>query len=102
LFIIFGGATLIWTIIMFVLLPDSPKKATFLNEAEREIASIRIQNAQQTIQDGSYNMSQVKEAFIDPKTWLIFAYAFLTAVANGALTSVINPRRSILNFETAN
>lgn len=72
---------------MLLFLPDSPNKATFLNEAEREIAVARVQAAQHT-QQGEYKMYQVREALIDPKSWLVFTYAFMSSVANGALTGV--------------
>lgn len=34
LFIIYGGITLFWGALMFIMVPDSPAKATFLNATE--------------------------------------------------------------------
>lgn len=88
LFIIFGLITFAWSIVLLLFLPDSPLSARFLKPFEQNIAMVRSQRNLHTRKDGQWKKSQMLEALIDPKTWLLFAYTFLTSLPNGALTSV--------------
>jgi len=42
LFIVLGGFTFIWAIVVTIFLPDSPVNCRFLNEREKAIAVLRI------------------------------------------------------------
>lgn len=87
LFIIYGGITLFWGALMFIVVPDSLAKATFLNATEREIASARVASSQMD-SNRKYDMAQIKEALKDPKVYILVGYAFLGCMGNGALTNV--------------
>ncbi|KAM0541952.1 hypothetical protein ACHAPJ_013014 [Fusarium lateritium] len=86
LFILYGLLTFLWGILMIMVIPDSPSKARFLTERERAIAISRV-SFKQLDGDNKYDFSQVREAFKDPGTYLIPAYAFLSCMGNGALTN---------------
>ncbi|CAH0023111.1 unnamed protein product [Clonostachys rhizophaga] len=87
IFIIFGVITLAWSFVILFFLPNDPSTAKFLTEEERAFAVSRAQKAQSTSQTGQYEWSQVWEALVDPKTWLLFLYAFLGSLPNGCITN---------------
>jgi len=87
LFILYGGLTLIWGVVMMILLPNSPATAYFLTPTEREIAVARVASSQLDT-SRQYKMSQVEELFRDPKMYLIVLWSFCSSVSNGALTNV--------------
>ncbi|KAB8249361.1 major facilitator superfamily domain-containing protein [Aspergillus flavus] len=89
LFLVLGGITSGYALILFFILPDSPAKASFLSESERTIA------VQRTLQNktGSaavteeFLWDQVIDAILDPQAWLLILYTFCVNLANGGLTS---------------
>jgi ACS family allantoate permease-like MFS transporter len=86
LFIIFGSTTVVWGVILFFIFPDSPVKARFLTEQEREIAAEHIAN-QGTGSQRTWKWSQVREAFTDVKTWIFFAIGLANTIPAGGLSS---------------
>lgn len=42
LFIVLGSATIVWGMVLFLFLPDSPVRARFLNPKEKVIAINRV------------------------------------------------------------
>jgi MFS transporter, ACS family, allantoate permease len=91
LFVIFGLVTIVWSIVLWFYLPDSPSTAKFLSPAEQQIASLRPKKFQHTTQTKKYDWAQVLEAFRDPKTWWFFIFSFVICVPNGGTTSVSLP-----------
>ncbi|KAK9647272.1 hypothetical protein HCH54_005984 [Aspergillus fumigatus] len=71
LFIIFGIVTFLWGILMFFRLPDTPNTASFLTEAEKLLAIERLKANKAGYKRNKIDTSQIIEAFIDPKTWLL-------------------------------
>lgn len=58
-------------------MPDSPITAKFLNREEKHIAIERLRMNQQGIGDGVWRWDHVRDAAIDPKTYLWFVLMFL-------------------------
>lgn len=87
LFLIFGGVTAFWGIVMMVFLPDSTNNALWLRRAQRQVAAHRVLEPSQNVPGGSYKPYQVVEAFKDPVTWCLSLYSFSVNIANGGLTS---------------
>ncbi|ORY18411.1 major facilitator superfamily transporter [Clohesyomyces aquaticus] len=84
MYIILGVVTFIWGIPLFLFLPDSVEKATFLTEEERKYAADRVVLAGTGLTDHtSWNLDQALECVSDPKTWLIFSMSLLTQIPNG-------------------
>ena len=83
MFITFGVATSVWGVIMFFLLPDSIKNATFLTEEEKQYAEDRVVMGGAGRFDpinSRWKIDQVWECLTDPKTWFFVAIAALTQV----------------------
>lgn len=88
LFIIFGLITLVWSIFLFFVLPDSPRNARFLQPNQREPAYLRAQACQKSYQSREWKKDQFIEAWLDPKTWFLFVYNFMVSLPNGGITNV--------------
>ena len=88
MFLIFGGITLFWGIVMAVIIPDSPANPWWLNAKEQEVAVARtVENRTGTLKSGKIDYNQVKEALRDPQAWFIFLYIFSVNLANGGLSA---------------
>lgn len=81
IFYILGGATCLWAIIIWLFLPDSPSNAAFLSHRERLVAVRRVAGNETGIKNKSFDKTQVKMGFLDPKTILIFISVFAAYVA---------------------
>ena len=91
MYIILGVATFLWAIPLFFLLPDNISKAKFLTKEERRIAARRIIiSGTGSTENKVWKLDQVKECFIDPKTWFIVAIELLTQIPNGSTQSFSN------------
>ncbi len=89
LFLILGGITLAYSIVLFLILPDSPSKAVFLKKQERAIVIHRVlANKTGALDESFYSRNQMIEAFKDPQAWLLVAYTFCINIPNGGVGSV--------------
>jgi hypothetical protein len=89
LFIILGSVTAGYAFVLLWLLPDSPSKAIFLNEHDRQVAVQRtLTNKTGVLDNDKFVVAQVWEAFLDPQTYGLFFYTAAVNIANGGLTSV--------------
>lgn len=95
LFLVLGGITSGYAIVLFFVLPDSPAKASFLTETERVIAVQRtLKNKTGTAEATEvFQWNQVWEAVQDPQAWFLVLYTFCVNLCNGGLTSVSGLRR---------
>lgn len=102
LFLVLGGITSGYAIILFFILPDSPAKAAFLTESERRIALQRtLKNKTGTTQvTEAFDWSQVAAAAKDPQAWCLVLYTFCVNLANGGLTSVRDFDPDIVRIST--
>ncbi|KFZ16321.1 hypothetical protein V502_05155 [Pseudogymnoascus sp. VKM F-4520 (FW-2644)] len=88
MFLIFGGITLFWGIVMAIFIPDGPSSPLWLNAKERQIAIARtLQNKTGTLKSGKVHYKQVREALIDPQVWCLCLYIFSANLANGGLSA---------------
>ncbi|TVY36222.1 putative transporter, partial [Lachnellula occidentalis] len=85
LFLIFGGVTVLWGIVLFFFLPDSPVNARFLSKEDKSKAVRRVQENLTGTKDDKWKMYQMIEAFQDPKAWLIVIIMLCTNIPNGGV-----------------
>ncbi|KAL2417683.1 putative transporter [Exophiala dermatitidis] len=88
LFIIFGALTFLWGIVVFFFLPDNPQTAYFLDANERKQAFARVQGLRHSADTRKWKNAQVKEALLDPRSWLLFLLSIFTTLPGGGLTAV--------------
>lgn len=99
MYILLGVLTFVWSIPMFLLLPDSISKAKFLTPEEREIAANRtIVAGTGTTENTRWRWDQVVECLIDPKTWLIFLIELVGQMPNSGTQSFSNIIIASFNF----
>ncbi|KAF4764718.1 Major facilitator superfamily domain general substrate transporter [Penicillium solitum] len=87
LFILFGGITLLWSVICWFAIPDSPLGAWFLPIEDQVKAVERVQDNLTGIKSHHVKRYQVIEALLDPKTWLLALFQFTQNVPNGGVGS---------------
>lgn len=87
LFIILGLITVVAGVAFYFHIPNNPSEAWFLNEEERALQVERIRDNKQGYGSNKIKWYQVKEAFMDLRTWIYFAFPFVNNVPNGGLTN---------------
>ncbi|RMZ84257.1 hypothetical protein DV738_g805, partial [Chaetothyriales sp. CBS 135597] len=88
LFIILGSVTAAYAIPLWFFLPDSPAKAVFLTEEERQIAVKRtLENKTGVLDNDTFVPRQVIDAATDPQLWCLVLYTVSVNLCNGGLTS---------------
>ncbi|KAM0451073.1 hypothetical protein ACHAPV_010201 [Trichoderma viride] len=94
IFLILGAVTVLWSIVLFFLLPDNPMTSKHLTDAERRIAIRRLERNNAGTISHEFNKGQFFEAFRDYKLYSCFFIVLLTGVPSGAIgtfgTIVIN------------
>lgn len=89
LFLFLGGITMALGVVLFFFLPDSPLNARFLTQEERVLAIERIRSNNSGIGNKKFKWYQVREALLDPLTWLYCLYAAAINTLNGGITSCV-------------
>ncbi|KAI7335849.1 MFS general substrate transporter [Hortaea werneckii] len=87
LFFILGGATMIWSFVLYFLLPDVPSNARFFTHREKLVAVHRVAGNDTGIKNKHFDRKQAVVAFWDPKAILLFISVFAAAIPNGVVNS---------------
>lgn len=87
LFLLTGSISMAWSIIAFIFLPNDPMNAIFLNKEQKYHAVQRLAKNKTGIVNKKFKIDQAKEAFLDPKTWLLFFFNIAINIPNGGLTT---------------
>jgi MFS family permease len=85
MFLILGVVTILWSVVLWFCLPDSPFTTKNFNEKEREIAVRRLERNNAGTITYSFNKKQFFEAFRDYKTYSCAFIVLLTGVPSGAI-----------------
>ncbi|KJA27018.1 hypothetical protein HYPSUDRAFT_35538 [Hypholoma sublateritium FD-334 SS-4] len=93
LVIITGLITLVTAILFWFFFPDSPTNAHFLTAEERVQAVQRIKGNQAGVENKRWKRDQFVEALLDPKLWVMAAFAAIGNVVN----SLTNQRQLIVS-----
>lgn len=102
LILIMGLITVVSSIAFYFHVPDTPVKAWFLSEEERawQVQVIREHNGGAGYGTGIIKKYQVKEAILDPATWLAAFHILLGNVSNGATTNFASLLLKGMGFES--
>ncbi|KAL1645419.1 hypothetical protein SLS58_003726 [Diplodia intermedia] len=87
LFLIIGSITFAWSVFIMIVLPASPMDAVFLSKEEKYHLVKRVAGNKTGVASKEWKWEQAKEAFIDPKTWIIFFFNIAINIPNGGLTT---------------
>ncbi|GME34470.1 putative transporter [Neofusicoccum parvum] len=86
LFLITGLATSLYGVALYFFLPESPISAPWLNEDERHVAIERLRGNQQGVGSKVFKWYQLREAFTDIRTYLIFFFLVTVDIPCGGIT----------------
>jgi hypothetical protein len=89
MYLVAGSVTILWALVIYFLMPPDPIRAKGFSNRERYIAVARMRVNNSGVRNTHYKMSQVVEALLDVRFWLMFAIAFLTMIANGPVSTFI-------------
>ncbi|KAF2011133.1 allantoate transport protein [Aaosphaeria arxii CBS 175.79] len=85
IYLLAGCLTFLFGIWCF-LIPNSPVSAWFLTPTERIVAVERLRRGQTGVRCQKIKLSQLKEAFLDIKLWLVFIMMGSAYTVNGAVS----------------
>jgi ACS family allantoate permease-like MFS transporter len=86
--VIIGVITIALGVVFGLHIPDNPSKAWFLNEQERLQVLIRIRDNKQGYGNRHFKKEQLKEVFMDPRTYIYVLYNFFANIPNGSLQNM--------------
>lgn len=79
-FIIFGAFTILYGFFLLFFIPDSPMTARWLSDRDRALALARVRLNRTGIMNRKFKWYQVREAMLDPQTWMLVVIQFLTNI----------------------
>lgn len=93
IFILCGGVTVLWGIVLMIFLPGDIMSAKRLSIETKTILIGRSQAAQTGILNRKIKWSHVRECLCDPQVWILFIFVFLNELINGgyANVSIVRP-----------
>ncbi|CAK5281298.1 unnamed protein product [Mycena citricolor] len=87
IFLFAGLLTVIFSLIIFTFLPNSPTTARFLTPDEKLIAVERLRANNTGTETKTWKWEQVHECLLDPKTWFWFLMLFTICVPSGGIST---------------
>lgn len=87
IYLILGGVTFLWGLLMFVWLPDDIMSAKRFTLEEKALLIGRGRLARTGIINRRIKWYQIREAFIDPQVWILFFFMLLNETINGGIAS---------------
>ncbi|KAG9719704.1 MFS general substrate transporter, partial [Aureobasidium melanogenum] len=82
-FLIVGAFCSAWAIVLCLLLPNSPTTFKGFSRDEKLIMIARMRRNQTGVEQKRINWDQIREAYLDYKTWLFTLLGFVSNIPNG-------------------
>ncbi|KAL2839738.1 major facilitator superfamily domain-containing protein [Aspergillus pseudoustus] len=89
IYLIVGAMTIAWGFVIYTYLPDGPHNAKMLTEYERVVAVWRISRNQTGLKQPQIVPSQIREALLDPRQWLLYLMAICYGILNGGVANFL-------------
>lgn len=87
IYIICGGMTVLWAIVLFFRLPDNIMTAKNFTVEEKALLIARSAQNRTGVYNRKIKLPQVWEALSDPQIWILFLYTLLNEVINGGISN---------------
>ncbi|KAF8861432.1 MFS general substrate transporter [Acephala macrosclerotiorum] len=87
IFLACGLLTVLFSVVVFLFLPDSPVDAKFLNDHDKVLAVERLRANQMGVVSTVWKWEHVTESLLDIKTWCWFALIFSISIPSGGVTT---------------
>ncbi|POS68964.1 major facilitator superfamily transporter [Diaporthe helianthi] len=85
LYLITGSINILYSLLLCLVLPDSPMNARFLTEEEKYWAVKRLASNRTGISNRVWKQEQFREALLDVRIWLIVLFNIAINIPNGVL-----------------
>lgn len=82
-----GAFCCAWGIVLLFVTPDSPRNFKGFTHEEKLIMIARVSRNQTGIDHRKINWKQIKEAYLDYKTWLFTLFGFFSNIPNGGISN---------------
>jgi len=102
MYLVAGSLTIIWSVVIFFLMPPDPIRAKGFNERERYIAVARLRINNAGVRNTHFKKEQLFELLVDVKFWIVFSMAFLIMIANGPVSTFTPIIIASFGFNTLN
>ncbi|KAL1859772.1 hypothetical protein VTK73DRAFT_7449 [Phialemonium thermophilum] len=86
-FLIVGAMCTFWAVVLLLLVPNSPATYRGFSHDERLLMIARMRQNQTGVEQRHINWRQVREAYLDYKTWLFFLLGFVGNIPNGGISN---------------
>lgn len=87
IFVMCGGMTVVWGIVLFFYLPNNILTAKRYSVEQKALLIARSQSNKTGVFSRKIKPAQIKEAFKDLQVWLLFFYTLLNEVVNGGIAN---------------
>ncbi|KAJ5281315.1 Major facilitator superfamily domain general substrate transporter [Penicillium angulare] len=87
LFLVLGGFSIIWAVVLYIFLPDSPVQCWYFSDREKFVCLERVKDNNTGMEDKTIKWYQVRECLMDPKTWLLALFSLAQNIPNGGLVT---------------
>ena len=87
IYIICGGMTIVWAVVLFLRLPDNIMTAKKFTPEEKALLIARAAKNQTGVYNRKIKLPQVWEALADPQIWILFVFTMLNEVINGGVAN---------------
>lgn len=87
IYLILGGVTILWGLLMFMLLPDDIMSAKRFNLDDKILLIGRGRLNRTGIINRQIKWYQIREAFSDPQVWILFFFTLFNETINGGIAS---------------
>ncbi|KAM5385482.1 hypothetical protein ACJZ2D_000681 [Fusarium nematophilum] len=86
-FLVCGGATVLWGIVLIFFLPDSILSAKQFTLEEKALLIARARLAKTGVLNKTIKWGQIREALIDPQVWILTLFTVLNEIINGGIAN---------------
>jgi predicted MFS family arabinose efflux permease len=87
IYLLVGSLTFVWSCFIIYYLPDSPINSKFLTTREKVYMVKRMAANRTGVSSSEFKWYQVREAFMDPRTYLVMLFNFGINIPNGGLST---------------
>ncbi|KAH7026724.1 major facilitator superfamily transporter [Microdochium trichocladiopsis] len=87
IFLLCGGLTVVWGIVLFIFLPDNIITAKRFTIEEKATLIGRGRLGRTGILSHKIKWDQIREALLDPQVWLLTLFMLLNEVINGGISN---------------
>ncbi|KAJ6177796.1 hypothetical protein N7519_008257 [Penicillium mononematosum] len=87
IFMFCGLLTVVYSFLVFWLMPDSPMEAKCLSDREKFIATERLRANQMGISNQEWRWDHAREVVLDLKTWCWFFSIITISIASGGIST---------------